>query len=288
MKKENIYTKDEIERTYKEVHDLLVTKHIIKSYSTNKNDIRDIALNGIDLSKKGRVLELGCGYGFFIEKLNNRLLDDAVICGVDLVENNREIYLNTVGSIGYRGTFLKDSVEVMKNFKDSSYDLIIASYSLYFFPGILDEVARILKPDGVFITLTHSMYSLREITDLIPECIESIGINAPEEIKLNKLFMQFSKENGNNKLLPYFEIVEKIDFDNKMIFQIDHIDDCIYYIEKKRHLIYKEVLDRYPDMVVDLESCLSQRVFYHAKINKEIVITKDDAVFRCYNPQKPL
>ena len=275
------YSVEEIKETYQRVHDLLVTKYIIKSYSTNTEDIRRTAINDVVLNDYRDILELGCGYGFFIEALKGRLHDNATIIGIDLVENNRDVYLQTIDSIGYRGKFIKNNVEIIENYKTSSFDLIVACYSLYFFPQIIDQISRILKPGGLFIAITHSQYSLRELIILIQECMTEIGFDTPECMSLQGLIKSFSLENGKDILNPYFSRIELIEYKNSMIFSYKHVDDCIYYIEKKRQLLYKEVLVSHPEKILDLEICLSRKVYEQAKKYNEFIITKDDAIFRC-------
>src|SRR5208283_926246 len=180
MKNFNLYSPEDITRTYEQVHDLLLTRYIIKYYSKNKTDVRDVALEGLNLSKVRRVLELGCGYGFFIEKLKGLLHENAAIIGIDLVENNREPFLHSVASIQYKGEFITGSADIIKEMPESIFDLIIASYSLYFFPHLISDVARLLMPHGIFIVLTHSQNSLQEVIKYVVDCMRQIGIKSRE------------------------------------------------------------------------------------------------------------
>jgi hypothetical protein len=109
----------------------------------------------------------------------------------------------------------------------------------------------------------------------------TIGIHPPASISLQGLIMSFSSENGRDILSPFFRNIDLIHYKNSMVFSYDHVDDCIYYIEKKRQLLYKEVLVEHPDKTLDLEMCLSMKVYEHAKKYGEYSITKDDAIFIC-------
>jgi ubiquinone/menaquinone biosynthesis C-methylase UbiE len=278
------YSKEEIQKTYQQVHDLLVTKYIIKKYSTNKKDIRHLAIEGLNLSDVKYVLDLGCGYGFFIEILADRLHREASIVGIDLVENNREAYFHTVSSIGYRGDFINNDVEIINTFPQGSYDLIIASFSLYFFPHIINHIARILSPGGIFIAITHSRRSLKEIIEFVTESMQDIGITPPKSISIEQLLTLFSQENGEGLLKDHFKNIESIEYSNSMKFSVDTIDDCIYYIEKKKQLLYKEVMIKHPERVLDLEISVIKRIYEKVQRDNDIIITKDDAIFRCYNP----
>lgn len=279
-----MYDEDEIVATYKEVCDLLITKQVIKSYSSNKNDIRDVALEGLDLHSMKRVLELGCGYGFFAEKLQKRIHDDAVIIGIDMVENNREPFIHSVASIGYRGEFIAGNASMITQMNRSSFDLIIASYSLYFFPHLIQEISRVLRPDDLFIAITHSKYTLKELTAFIVQCLDDVGVKRHDEITFNKLFESFSSEDGGDALREYFSSVERIIYPNRLIFLRQNIDDCLFYIQKKRRLIYKEALERQPQRIDEIERCVETAIRREADTRGSIEFNKDDAVFRCRAP----
>jgi len=282
-----MYTHNDIRKTYEPIHEHRHTKKIIQDYAINQRDIREVALDGLDLSHVKDMLDLGCGYGFFTEGLKGRLDKSAHITGMDLIDrNNRESFLDTVNSIGYQGEFIQGRADLIREMKGCLFDLVVASYSLYFFPHVIPDIARVLKPQGIFITVTHSRYSLQEVTKFVPACMKKIGMQPPEEIMISKLFNAFSLEEGGTLLCPYFNQVEQIPYKNDLIFPFDQVDDCINYLDKKRHLIFKEVSDTLPGRVDDMISYFNRYVFEQGLVNGEIFLTKDDAVFRCFGPKK--
>ena len=282
-----LYSPEDIRNTYEPIEDHRHTKHIITEHARNPNDIRDLALYGLNLGFARHVLDLGCGYGFFTEKLSGRLHEGAYIEGLDVIDrNNKEAFVDTIGAIGYQGEFRQCSADLIQDMEGEGYDLIVASYSLYFFPHLVPDIARILAPEGIFIVVTHSRFSLQEITRYIPQCMRMIGLVPPDDIAINRLLSAFSLENGAAMLNPYFALVERILYENDLLFPFDQVVDCIDYLDKKKHLILKDVADKYPQRLEDMLSCFNQAVFEHARLHGEVIITKDEAVFRCFNPRK--
>ena len=73
------------------------------------------------------------------------------------------------------------------------FDLVICAYSLYFFPGILPEVKRILRNGGSFVVITHSETMLEE------------GKRFFDFKNLRTVIEKFSAENGEAILRKYFQ-----------------------------------------------------------------------------------
>jgi SAM-dependent methyltransferase len=284
MNRKPLYSLEDIAETYEKVHDHKFTKNIISKYSTNRCDVREIALSDIDLSWVNTVLDLGCGYGLFEEKLKGRLAHNASIAGIDIVDANEVPFLKIVKDCGYSGIFISDGADVIRTIKSRTYDLIIASYSLYFFPHLIKDIARILKSNGIFITITHSRDSLKEITDLIPYSMEHKGITAPCEFTINKLLNAFCLEDGYQQLKPYFEKVEMLPYENAMLFSPDDIPDCIEYVAKKRPLLFKDIIDSHPQKIKDIEDHFYKRLLEQTVSKGLLSVTKDDAIFRGFNP----
>ncbi|TFG38355.1 MAG: NUDIX domain-containing protein [Syntrophobacterales bacterium] len=286
MENIHLYTIDDIKRTYESIQNHVRTKRIILNYSQNTGDIREVALEGLDLSRVRNVLDMGCGYGFFTESLKGLLKEETHIVGMDVIDHkNRESFLTTVTNMGYKGDFIAENANRIKTMEDSSFDLVIASYSLYFFPHLIGEIARILAEDGIFIAVTHTESSLKEAIQIIPVCMEGLGMMPPDEILISKLFKAFSMENGKARLDPYFGEIEKIVFENSLTFPLENVDDCIEYLDKKKHLLFKDILDNYPDKMDALILSFNSSIHESAQRGKEIALTKDDVVFRCYKPR---
>ncbi|HQG32897.1 MAG TPA: class I SAM-dependent methyltransferase [Deltaproteobacteria bacterium] len=282
-----LYSHEDIRKTYEIIREHKLTRSIIQRYAVNSLDIREVALRALDLSRVKTVLDLGCGYGFFVEKLGGRLHKDAMILGLDAVDReNRAAFLETVEAQGYRGEFIHARADSIYEMSDSCFDLVIASYSLYFFPHIIGEIARVLREGGIFIAITHSRHSLKEVTSFVPKCMEMIGLTPPSEFAINRLLGAFSLENGHEMLDPHFGHVERIVYPNNLLFPLDQADACIDYLEKKKFLIFKDVSENHPQKVEDMLSYFHTMIYDHARIHGEIAITKDDAVFRCRLPLK--
>lgn len=281
-----LYSTDDIRKTYEIIHDHKFTKDIIIRYSQNNEDIRVVALDGLDLSRCRTILDLGCGYGLFVERLKGRIHPEAMVTGLDVLDSNRRAFLHTLETTGLKGAFIKGGADLIRTFADASSDLIIASYSLYFFPHLIADIARVLKDDGIFITITHSKFSLQEVTDLIPSSMAETGIDPPAQIAITALLNSFALENGRPLLERHFRTVETIRYPNTMVFPASGVNDCIHYLKHKRHLLFKEVADNNPEKMDDVQTRFYQHIHHLAHSRGSFSITKDDAVFRCFHPRR--
>lgn len=277
------YSAEDIRKSYEKISDHKRLRKIIRKYSLNTVDVRDAALAGMDLSRVKTVLDLGCGYGFFTEKLAGLLRDDVTITGMDLLESNRSSFLETIASMGYRGVFIAGKSDLLKEIEPCTYDLIIASYSLYFFPHLVDEIARVLCNDGVFLAVTHSRFTLKEVLPFIPACMRHFCAEPPGEIAILRLFSAFSLENGSFLLTPHFERVEKIVFRNELLFAKDAMSEFLQYLNGKEYLFMKDVLELNPANRENVKRCFYRKIHEYAQQRENgVTITKDDGIFRCY------
>jgi SAM-dependent methyltransferase len=280
-----LFSQEDLRLTYEEVEWHRRSREIIQRFALNQKDIRDAALEGLDMKDVHKVLDLGCGYGFFIERLSGKVSPDAHITGIDVIDkNNREPFENTIRNMGYTGTFIQGNADLIRDMEDSSFDLVIASYSLYFFPHLIPEVARILRRNGLFIAVTHSVHSLQELMRFVPVCMEQAGMKPPDDLMMHKLFQSFSLENGGSQLSLNFEKVERIPYRNSLLFPLDHFNDFAEYIRNKKHLLFKEASETCPPKVDEVSDICTRTLHEQARIHGKILINKDDGIFRSYLP----
>ncbi len=204
---------------------------ILGDRSENKRDVRDIAKNMIEWDKVGRMLDLGCGYGWFEEALEVKI---DLIAGIDSLEENGSPFVGSAKRMAREAVFKQIALPAPIDFPSDSFDLIIAVYSLYFFPGVLAEAKRLLRKEGLFVVVTYS-------ESMLEEGEKHFNFN-----KLRKVIENFSAENGEDMLKKYFTMVTFVDYKNSLLFQRGNEEELTHYIDFKREFIREDVD---PDLV---------------------------------------
>lgn len=104
----------------------------------------------------GKILDVGCGRGWFIKRLKENLKDYDEIIGIDIrddvLEKAREKHQET------KIKFANIDATKMP-YKDNSFDVVSISNTLHHLPEpslILSEMQRVLKPQGLF--MIHEMF----------------------------------------------------------------------------------------------------------------------------------
>ena len=245
---------------------------IIRRHSANQQDVRAVALDGLDLSFAHRVLELGCGFGFMSETVAARLPPKAHFLGVDACPANEQPFLERVSVNGIAGQFSCQCVGPRLPWSDQSFDLIVCSYSLYFFAEALPEIARMLTPDGLLLVITHSEESCRTFFD-------GFGLETKGE-GLAPIVRPFSAENGGDLLARWFQRVESIPYPNHLLFTPDHRLELLAYIQSKLPLLAEQILSE------GLVPAVLQRAVAGVLASRgEVRVGKDDACFRGWGPR---
>jgi len=231
---------------------------IIRAHSENRTDIRIVAKKMIEWKNVRRVIDLGCGYGWFEEVLEE---STDLIVGVDyLVENANPFTQNakkTAKEVIFKTCILPATID----FPSGYFDLVVCAYSLYFFPGVLPEVKRILRGGGTFIVITHSETMLEE------------GKRFFDFNNLRTVIEEFSAENGEATLRKYFQHITSVDYRNSLIFHRGDERDLAFYIDFKREFIKK---DANPELV---RETMLQELFRKG----EFRLNKNDKIFLVKN-----
>ena len=248
---------------------------IIQRRSTNSTDVREVALHDLDLSFAEDILDLGCGFGFMAEALAGRVAPDARLVGVDAWESNEAPFLEKIAAKGRRGRFVCMQLDSLLPWPNRSFDLVVCSYSLYYFVDILSEIARILAPHGLFVALTHTESSMVSL-------LRAAGLDQNAGAALLALTDRFSAENGYRLLKRWFGEVAQIDYQNSLRFQEDQIDELLTYLRFKLPLLFPDSApgDDVPEVVAGFAGTLLSRA-------GEVVIEKNDSTFQCRRPLCP-
>ena len=274
------HTLDRLAEVFRDIDGHKQSSKIIRTYSYNKQDIREVALNGIDFKNVKQVIDIGCGFGFFSEAFCKRGEAGTIISGIDCFEEYRDIYLQMCLKCGSEAKFYNNGHNALSTFKPNSVNLVLCSFSLYFFPSVLPQLCRILKESGISIFITHSESHLKELTQLVLEIIHSNGFPEINILPHDELIKKFSGENGEMQLLKYFDKVERRNYFNELVFTNRSIGEFIHYFRYKKSFFFPtELLSDY-NLITEVENELISYVNKHKKIR----ISKNDVIFICSKP----
>lgn len=227
---------------------------LIEKYSENKKDIGELAASLLRGRRVAAAVDLGCGYGWFEERLEGPC---DYILGIDCHGENKNHFLSAAGRIATKAAFLNMFLPAPVPAPDGFFDLAVAAYSLYFFPEALSEIHRLLRPGGLFIVITHSESMMEE------------GERHFSFTNLRSVIGSFSAENGEAQLQRYFSRVEVVDYPNALVFPLGSSSDLEKYIEFKKEFI---VRDAEPGQV-------KKTMVEELAARGEVRLNKDDRIF---------
>jgi ubiquinone/menaquinone biosynthesis C-methylase UbiE len=279
-----VLDKKKIRKVFRDVQKHLAIAQLIRRFSTNKDDIRKTALNQADLSNCQDVLELGCAFGAFTEALKEKLHPEARITGIDIIPEYKPFFLEACRRAGYSGIFSSSGIDKIKKYPTGSFDLVICSYALYFFPDMIPDIARVLKKDGLFITITHSQADMREMVGIVKKILkQNNSLDDKQSLPIELIFEQFSAENGNTLLHPFFSRIQEIDFKNTLVFQPQEIGSFIDYFQFKKSFFLTGT-DAHNKTIINQ---LMLELQNSAMKKNLVTMCKDDKIFICSQPFIP-
>jgi len=254
----------------------IITRHI-----SNKSDIRIFALNGLDISKCQNILDLGCGYGFFTEALRGKVHPKVKVTGVDRFTEYEKFFSQSAEKAGVSSNFLYKGISVLEKMESNSYDLILCSYALYFFPEMVAHISRILKDDGLFVAITHAIPHMHEFADYVRKILREEGHNLDSCLPYEKLIKEFSDKNGYQILTPYFSKISKKKYEGVLIFGAGDYEDLIHYFNFKHSFFIPEEIDADDK----LHQMIIRKIKRDMGANQELRITKNDVIFVSSGPK---
>lgn len=198
---------------YNNAKNLSARIRIHELYSTNKTDMWDWYFEQVleKTLKEAKVLEVGTGRG------------DMWKCNAERIPQGWDITLTDFsgGMIADNQSHLGDLAKRMKYqeadvqnlpFPNAEFDIIFANYMLYHVPSIpqaVQELHRVLKPNGILFAATNGSQHLAQLFQLIAEYS---GI-----MDWEKFFaVNFNLQNGADYLGAAFKKVEMLQFESDL------------------------------------------------------------------------
>lgn len=199
---------------YENASNLRARIRIHEMFSINKYGWMRWYFDELNLPKKCKVLELGCGDANLWRKNRDRIPKNLDII---LSDFSKGMLNDAKVTLGEKAKEFKFQIIDAENipYEDCSFDVIIANHMLYHVDNIgkaLSEIYRVLKPGGYFYSSTVGQNHMIEIRDIMRK-FESETM----DIKSSDITSRFQLENGMEKLKKWFDNVEMKRYEDSLI-----------------------------------------------------------------------
>lgn len=210
-----------------------------------------------------KILELGCGDASLWRKNEERIPEELSVTLSDISDGIiRDARRAELGKDGRFQLEVMDAHHI--NAPDQSYDLVIADHVLFYcedLAKVCSEVARVLKPGGIFISSTYGAAHMKEISELVQEFDDRIVLSA------DRLYEVFGKENGAGLLKQYFMEIQWCQYEDAL--DVTSPESLIAYILSCHGNQNRYIVDRYKEF----------RTYVRKKTENGFHITKDAGIF---------
>jgi len=181
-----------------------------RDFSVNRQDWQAWVFDQLALEPGTAVLECGCGPGWLWRQNLERI---PARCAITLTDLSPGMVAEAESAIAEAGMaltgqpgfhFQTASIEDLP-FPDASFDVVVANHMLYHVPDLpkaLQEVRRVLKPDGRFFAATNGDNHMRELKELARQFAPALPDAWPQ--------LAFRLENGRALLSTTFAPVDLV------------------------------------------------------------------------------
>lgn len=244
-------------------------------YSTNKYGWLNWVFDQYDFKANDKIIEFGCGNGSLWANNKKKMLDGMSIILTDLSSGMLQSAKNNLLGIKQILNYAAMDIENI-GYEDNSFDLAIANHMLYHVQNrnlAIREVARILKPDGIFYATTNSINNMKEFKDLVMNFdprLDYVSFSAAKE---------FGLENGASQLSEFFNSVEILTYEDSLhITEAKPLVD--YVLSLEGHVNIHEIMTE--KRIKDFYSYIENIIIKDGSIN----ISKMAGMFVAKNPKK--
>ena len=258
-------TEKNIKKHYENASNLNARIHLHKEYSTNSQNWFSWLYLQYPIAAQQRILEIGCGDGTLWEVNRTSLPQDITIYLTDISTGMLSDARHTLGSEDTRFHYECTAAEELP-YKNESFDIVIANHVLFYSDNLnqaLQEISRVLKPNGVLFASTYGSKHLQEITSIVQSFDERIVLST------NTLYTRFGKENGDQLLHPYFQSIEWVDFQDSLY--VTNPESLVTYVLSCHGNQSQLLLKRYNEFLHYVTTIT----------NPGVSITKEAGIFIC-------
>lgn len=209
---------------YRDATNLVARANIHRKYATSRQGWFPWLAAQVDWPENGRILDVGCGPGWFWAHSGASFPDSMRLTLVDLSVSMSEEASARVSAAGQfaRVESLTADVQALP-FDDGTFDVVVANHMLYHAssPGAaVAEISRVVRAEGCLLAATNGPDNFREVRDVAVAVFGSNGEDTATS--------PFDSQSGWAVLESRFEDVEWNGYEDSL--ECTSVDDLVAYV----------------------------------------------------------
>jgi arsenite methyltransferase len=138
-----------------------------------------LLLDAVELRPEMKVLDLGCGTGFPLVELAERIGPRGEVHGVDVWAPALERARKKIARRGAANAFVHETDAATLPFRDGTFDAVVSNLGVNNFddpPGVLAEARRCCRPDAQLVIASNVIGTMAEVYAALREALDEIGV----------------------------------------------------------------------------------------------------------------
>jgi SAM-dependent methyltransferase len=213
--------REQLQKQYRTNDNLRARIGVHERFSTSALSYPRWVFDGYAFGAEADVLEVGCGDGMVWRENFDRIPAGWRLTLSDLSPGMVELAQEALGE---RAEYAVADVQDLP-FADGSFDGVIANHMLFHVddrPRALGEIARVLRPGGLFCATAIGVGHLRQLRELVPP---------PEGSAWERTRERFSVESAADELAPYFVGVELEPYDDSL--EVTELEPLLDFVRSR-------------------------------------------------------
>lgn len=247
-------------KQYKNSSNLEARINIHDRYSVNKYGWHRWVYDNLKLKENMKILEIGCGNGELWKRNSDRIPENCELYLTDISKGMIKDAEENLQELKWKIKFKAVDIENIE-FENNTFDVVICNHVLYYVKNkekAFSEVKRVLKDNGIFYASTIGKDHMKDMINLAKEYDKRI------ELTPDNPAMKFGLENGKIQLSKFFNTVNILMYDDKLVVnKAQPIVDYIYstYGNVDKIVKDKELFNKFIEDKIEKEGQLTIRKY---------------------------
>lgn len=265
----------------------LATQQITHNlYRSNPNRLVDLIIQCLDMNGDESLLDIGCGNGFVLGEVTNRMKAGGKAVGIDVSPTMLELATQNTAKALIPVDLVQGAAEDLSAYDDGQFQRVMANFIFHYIDDpdlVCSEIARVTNEGGLAIITIEARHSMPEMYNLHFEAMELCDFPIEFTKKLPR------GRRGKMVLDNAVEILSK-HFDN--IVEVPYIDTLVFptsepfmnfYATGHRYLgvqaMSGDVISK--TQIEKLHSLVDQQIKQKIMETGSFILNKQNSIFIC-------